>query len=223
MSLSKTRYYAENIQAIWQAAGGRINQKHLHHDYLREKISSRKPDFELTAAAADFWLELDQLEGGRRRASSKPPSPFLKRGRQLVASRDKVAVWDDEWRKAQLAAQLRQFMRPLRGNVLKSQVEDFLKKIQPMCLVTHEGQARIVGHAAWLPASADTLDPAAIDIAWMRPIDALKRPWLSKQASLEWLTLVRAAQKLQLDDLEALQAQFNTASAPGARKGDGRL
>lgn len=223
MALSKTRYYAENIQAIWQAAGGRINQKHLRYDYLREKISKREPDFEMTAAAADFWLELDQLEGGRRRASSMPPSPFFKRGRQLVASRDKVAAWDDEWRKAILAAQLRQFMRPLRGKGLKVQVEDFLKKIQPMCLVSHEGQARIVGHAAWLPASAVTLDPAAIDIAWMRPIDALKRPWLSKQASLEWLALVRAAQAMQLDELEALQAQFNTPRATGARKSDGRL
>lgn len=220
MSKRKKEYHQQVIPGVLALTGLRPTQAHLPADFLRSKLDALLDHIEMTAGTADYWLDLDQSEGAARRRALDPVSPFRKRHRAWIAAKGKIALWDLEWRKREVA----QILKTAKSKEGAKLAEAFLAGKLPMVMALADDRDVVLGAADWMPVSAQSIDPATIDIRWLRPNQALKFPWHDQVEAQQFLALLRAAQALQADALETIQRDFSTAQATGRRNPqDGRL
>jgi hypothetical protein len=220
MATSKNQYHDSVLQQVLKACGLAADHEWKGHDTLRLLIDAKPDSIELLAGVADFWLDLDKKTGPARRSAFDPPSPFRQCGQRLVASKGQVAEWDLAWRKKQAFQILAQSKSP-RGRAVAEKV---LRDPLPMLLWCGPTGPLVVGPAVLLPRSVEQLAVEELDVAWLRPDQALRRRWLDLQAAHDFLVFLRAAQRLHADELEQRQRVLNTASATATRDpGHGRL
>jgi hypothetical protein len=155
---SVDEYHTEGMEQalrFFKGLGGTVTVT-LTADDLRQKINELPDGSVLQTTMADFWLALSRDEGRDRRANEPPPNPFMRKGRNKLATKKAIAEWDVSWRledirryatrtfassgaheSQQVAAHLRQSfpwladdMDSLLGNALDMPIQTFAQAIQ---------------------------------------------------------------------------------------------
>lgn len=187
----------ERAVEYFKRLGGTFRKDTAKVEDVRSAIDLLPPDAELQATMSDFWLRLTKTQARARRASCPPPSPFVKKGRTLLAEKQHIAAWDAQWLAREAA---RVFAKS--GSSQSRAIGDILRTRLPW-LMAQDGS--IVGCAGEIPMSLLTAAierPQELAVKWMPLEQALLRAWLDVGERGVWLSRFKEATREVLARLE---------------------
>lgn len=197
MADSKLEYHRQNIEHARRAANIDVSKPYLAFDALRLALDGRPDATLFRAGVADLWLDISKQTGARRREAQSPPSPFRKSKRnEKVASKGEIGVWGDAWLLIEAAA----VMQRSRTCAGRHFAEALIAGRAPFLLVRTDSKTEVIGHCAWLPERvAPELEVARsedLDVAWLRPSEALRLRWQRTDEARIWQSLVMACHRM---------------------------
>ena len=196
MADSKLEYHRQNIEHARRAANIRVSAPYLSFDALRRALDARPDTALFRAGVADFWLDISKQTGARRRAAPRPPSPFKKSTtNEKVASKGEVGAWGDAW----LLIEAAEVMGRSRTRAGQHFAESIVNGRAPFLLVRTHSATAVVGHCAWLPERVapdlDAWPSEDLDVAWLRPSEALRLRWQRTEEARTWQAIVEACHR----------------------------
>lgn len=169
---------------------------------VRQAIDDLPHDRVLKATMADFWLSLDKGEARARRNDAPPPSPFRKEGRNVVAEKGAIEVWDLQWR-AKLATEAAMRIVASSGASSSRKKVDVLRVALPWLMA----QDMVVGCAGDLPQEllrAAMAQPQMLGMQLMTIEQALRKNWVDVSERGTWVDRVQVAYSKKVDELARL-------------------